>query len=116
VDEHRANLRSVGRSANAEAIPAALDSKTDALVRIGALIAIGAAPCAYEDAVRSARTQGASVTEVVDTLIAVSATVGTARVVLASDALSSALGYDIDAELEGQARGAARTDWKDSSR
>jgi alkylhydroperoxidase/carboxymuconolactone decarboxylase family protein YurZ len=116
VDEHRAKLRSVDRSANAVPIPASLDSKTDALVRIGALIAMGAAPCAYDDAVKSARSQGASVTEVVGALIAVSATVGTARVVLASDALSSALGYDIDAALEDRTPRAAGTEWKDSSR
>ena len=45
-------------------------------------------------------TVGASVDEVIDTLVAVSATVGMARVVAATPGMANALGIDIDAALE----------------
>jgi alkylhydroperoxidase/carboxymuconolactone decarboxylase family protein YurZ len=114
VDVDRRRLRSVTRSGDAVPRPTSLDSKTDALVRIGALIAIGAVPSAYDDAVRCARVHGASANEVVDTLIAVSTTVGMARVVVASDGLSRALGYDIDAALEGRTPDGRPTESEDS--
>ena len=43
---------------------------------------------------------GASPDEIVDTLAAVSATVGVAGVVAASGGVAAALGYDIDAAFE----------------
>jgi alkylhydroperoxidase/carboxymuconolactone decarboxylase family protein YurZ len=104
VSEYLPKLRSVIQGADGAPTPTSLDPKTDALVRIGALVAIGAVPSAYDDAVRWARAQGASATEIVATLAAVSTTVGTARVVLASGGLSRALGFDIDAALEGRER------------
>ena len=54
----------------------ALDAKTDALVRIAALVAENAAAPSYLCAIRDALTVGASVDEVIDTLVAVSTTVG----------------------------------------
>ena len=55
-----------------------LDPRSDALVRIAALVAVHAAPPSYVCAVRHALTVGVTVDEVIDTLIAVSATVGLA--------------------------------------
>jgi alkylhydroperoxidase/carboxymuconolactone decarboxylase family protein YurZ len=81
-------------------VKVALDDKTSALVLIGALIAQGAEPRAFDAAVASAVAAGAVPDEVVDTLLAVSATVGVARVVSATPALAGALGYDIDAAFE----------------
>jgi alkylhydroperoxidase/carboxymuconolactone decarboxylase family protein YurZ len=77
-----------------------LDPRTEALVRIAALIALGAQAAAYTEAVGQACDAGVSAQDVVETLRAVSTTVGSARVVTASAALASALGYDIDLELE----------------
>jgi len=77
-----------------------LDAKTHALVRLGASLAIDAAPSSYQSAVEPALAAGASVDEVVGTLIAVAPTVGLARVVSAAPELALALGYDVEAALE----------------
>jgi alkylhydroperoxidase/carboxymuconolactone decarboxylase family protein YurZ len=77
-----------------------LDPKTHALVRLGASLAIDAAPSSYHSNVDSAMANGASVDEIVGTLIAVAPTVGITRVVSAAPELALALGYDVDAALE----------------
>jgi 4-carboxymuconolactone decarboxylase len=77
-----------------------LDPKTHALVRLGAALAIDAAPSSYQSAVEPALAAGASIDEVVATLIAVAPTVGLARVVSAAPELALALGYDVDVALE----------------
>ncbi len=81
------------------AIPA-LEPKTEALIRVGALVALGATPTAYLGAIRAALEVGASPDEVVGALVSVGATVGAARVVAASGGVAVALGYDIDAAFE----------------
>jgi 4-carboxymuconolactone decarboxylase len=85
-----------------------LDPKTHALVSLGALLAADAAPASYHCSVESALAAGASVDEIVGTLVAVAPTVGLARVVSAAPELALALGYDVDAALEtldGETRG-----------
>ena len=77
-----------------------LDQKTHALVRLGASLAIDAAPSSYQANVEVALAAGATIDEVVGTLIAVAPTVGLARVVSAAPELALALGYDVDAALE----------------
>jgi alkylhydroperoxidase/carboxymuconolactone decarboxylase family protein YurZ len=75
-----------------------LDPKTHALVRLGALLAIDAAPASYQWSVDAALAAGATVDEVVGTLVAIAPTVGLTRVVSAAPDVAVALGYDIDAE------------------
>src|SRR5436305_4086497 len=58
-----------------------LDPKTHALVRLGALLAIHAAPSSYQASVEVALAAGASVDEIVGILIAVAPTIGLVRVV-----------------------------------
>lgn len=77
-----------------------LDDKTDALVRLAALVALGAPSPLYLCTIQCARDAGATVDEVVDTLLALSTTVGLARVVAATPRLASALGFDLDGPLE----------------
>lgn len=77
-----------------------LDPKTHALVRLGASLAIDAAPSSYQSAVEPALAAGASIEEIVGTLIAVAPTVGLARVVSAAPELALALGYDVDVAIE----------------
>jgi 4-carboxymuconolactone decarboxylase len=77
-----------------------LDGKTDALVRLAALIAAGASPTSYRLSVEASMGAGATVEEVVGTLLAVAPTVGLARLVSATPRLALAVGYDIDAALE----------------
>ncbi len=77
-----------------------LDSKTHALVRLAALIAGDAAPSSYQSSVDAALVDGASIDEIVGTLIAVAPLVGLARAVSAAPELALALGYDVEAALE----------------
>ena len=82
------------------AYPHGLDDKTRALVCLGALIATTASPTAYRRLVDDALAAGATPDDVIATLVAVSPTVGLARLVSATDALAFSLGYDINAALE----------------
>jgi alkylhydroperoxidase/carboxymuconolactone decarboxylase family protein YurZ len=77
-----------------------LDPKTHALVRLGAAIAIDAAPSSYQSTIEMALAAGAGVDEIVGTLVAVAPTIGLARVVSAAPELALALGYDVEAALE----------------
>jgi alkylhydroperoxidase/carboxymuconolactone decarboxylase family protein YurZ len=79
-----------------------LDPKSHALVRLGALHAIDAAPASYHASVEAALAAGASFDEIVGVLIAVAPVVGLARVVSAAPDLALALGYDVNAALEAQ--------------
>jgi 4-carboxymuconolactone decarboxylase len=80
-----------------------LDPKTHALVRIGALIALDAAPQSYASCAQAARYAGATDEEIVGALVATLAVVGAPRVVSAAPKLGLALGYDVDEALEGGA-------------
>jgi alkylhydroperoxidase/carboxymuconolactone decarboxylase family protein YurZ len=77
-----------------------LDPKTHALVRVGALLALGAAPASLQSDVDAALGAGASFEEIVGTLIAVAPTIGSARTVAQVRELALAIGYDVDAGLE----------------
>ena len=77
-----------------------LDAKTHSLVRLAASLAIDAAPSSYQSAAEVALAAGATVDELVGTLIAVAPTVGLIRVVSAAPELALALGYDVEAALE----------------
>jgi 4-carboxymuconolactone decarboxylase len=89
----------------AESMPASilaqdLDAKTAALVRLAALIALGAPPASYCSSVKRIHAAGATNEEVVGTLVAVAPTVGFARLVAATPPLALAIGYDVDDALE----------------
>jgi 4-carboxymuconolactone decarboxylase len=77
-----------------------LDPKTHALVRLGALLAIGAAPVSFHANVEAALLAGATDDEILGALIAVAPFIGMARVISATPAVALAIGYDIDAALE----------------
>lgn len=97
-DERFAESLLGGRDGTAE--PSHLDPKTHALVRIGALLAIDAAPSSYQAGVDAALAAGATIDEVVGTIVAVAPTVGLARVVSAAPELALAVGFDVDEALE----------------
>lgn len=78
----------------------ALDGKTCALVRLGALFALDAAPASYSSQVAVALGAGATIDEIVDVLIVVAPSIGGARAVSAAPELALALGFDVDAHLE----------------
>jgi 4-carboxymuconolactone decarboxylase len=77
-----------------------LDAKTHALVRLAALLAVGAAQSSCNEGVERVLASGASVDEIVGLLIAVAPSVGLGRVVSAAPELGLALGYDVEAALE----------------
>ena len=77
-----------------------LDPRTATLVRLGALVALGAGTAYYRATVTSAMSEGVSVDEVIATLMAIAPTVGLARLVSATPSVALGLGYDVDAALE----------------
>ena len=84
----------------ASAVRSGLDPGTHAIARVGALIAMDAAPPSYMSAVEAARHAGVTYEEIVGTLIAVMTVVGVARVVSAAPNLGLAIGYDVGDALE----------------
>jgi 4-carboxymuconolactone decarboxylase len=84
-----------------EAVPVPdLDARAAAIVRLAALIAVGASDPSYEWSVEAARAAGVTVDEILGTLLTVGPTVGLARLVAAIAPLALAAGYDIDFALE----------------
>jgi 4-carboxymuconolactone decarboxylase len=77
-----------------------LGESTHALVQLGALIAVDAAPPSYMEVIDSARRCDTPVDEIVGVLIAVMPAIGVARVVSAAPKLGLALGYDVGSALE----------------
>jgi alkylhydroperoxidase/carboxymuconolactone decarboxylase family protein YurZ len=79
---------------------AGLDPRTQALVRLGGLVAMGAAPLSYHWAAEAALDAGATAEDVVNTLIAVAPISGLARVISATAEVALAIGYDLDQAFE----------------
>jgi alkylhydroperoxidase/carboxymuconolactone decarboxylase family protein YurZ len=74
----------------------ALGLKVNLLVRLGALLALGAPTNAVKMTVAQSVDAGATEEEIVDVLVTVAPAVGLARVVASAPRLALALGYDID--------------------
>jgi 4-carboxymuconolactone decarboxylase len=111
VDEYKLTLRRFAlrddryidallREEQANVTLAGLDSRSHALARVAALIALDAAPASYMSAVQAGLDAGATYDEIVGTLIAVMPIVGIARVVAAAPNLALAVGYDVGEALE----------------
>ena len=77
---------------------ASLRPKVDLLVRLGALLALGAATSSLRSTVERAIAAGATESEIVGVLIAVAPAVGLARVVSTAPRLAVAIGYDIEVD------------------
>jgi len=73
-----------------------LDAKTCALVRLGAVVVLGAPPVTYQWATQAALAAGATDDEIIGTLIAVTPVPALTRAVSAAPELAIALEYDID--------------------
>ena len=87
----------LARERNGEA---GLDPREDALVSIGALVALDATIPSYVSAVQRALACGVRRSEIVDALVSVIPSVGVARAVSAAPKLGLALGVDVLADLE----------------
>lgn len=75
-----------------------LPPKVDLLVRLGALLALGASATSIRATVQRALNEGATETEIVGVLVAVAPAVGLARIVSSAPRLAMAIGYDVEAE------------------
>lgn len=73
-----------------------LDARTEALIRLGALLAVGAATVSLRWTVDLARAAGATDDEMLGVLLAIAPAVGHARVVGVAPHLGLALGYDFE--------------------
>jgi alkylhydroperoxidase/carboxymuconolactone decarboxylase family protein YurZ len=87
---------SYGADPHGVAADATLDTKTLALVRLGALVAVGGAVPSYGAHADAAIDAGATAAEIVDVLVAVLPVVGLPCVVAAAPKLALALGHDVD--------------------
>jgi alkylhydroperoxidase/carboxymuconolactone decarboxylase family protein YurZ len=85
-------------TSDSSALSRTLNPKVDHLVRLGALLAVGAATTTLRATVDRALEAGTTETEIADVLIAVAPAVGVARVVSTAPRLALALGYQLDAD------------------
>ena len=76
-----------------------LDPKTAALVRVGALVAIGSPGACLEWGTTRALAQGATDDEITGVLLAIAPVAGLGRVNGAVPGVAAALGYDVEAAL-----------------
>ena len=79
---------------------AGLETKTQALVRLGGLVAMGDAPGSCHWAAEAALDAGATAEDVVGVLVSVAPICGLARVVSATPEVALAIGYDLDQAFE----------------
>jgi 4-carboxymuconolactone decarboxylase len=76
--------------------PLALDTRTLALVRLAALVAVGGAVPSYGAQADAAVDAGATAAEIVDVLVGIIPVVGMPCVVAAAPKVALALGHDVD--------------------
>jgi 4-carboxymuconolactone decarboxylase len=76
-----------------------LDPKAVALVRLAALVAVHGAVASFGAYADAAFAAGASMTEIVDVLVAVTPVVGLPSTVAAAPRLALALGHDLEDDL-----------------
>jgi 4-carboxymuconolactone decarboxylase len=77
-----------------------LEPRMCALARIAALVALDGPTASFDCAVAAALAAGASPDDVVDAMVSVGPTVGSAHLVSAAPKVALALGYDVADDLE----------------
>jgi 4-carboxymuconolactone decarboxylase len=77
-----------------------LDPKTHALIRLAALLSVGAPAASCRWGAERAQESGATEEEIVGVLWSIGPIVGLARVVEAAPSLALAIGYDVEAAFE----------------
>jgi alkylhydroperoxidase/carboxymuconolactone decarboxylase family protein YurZ len=77
-----------------------LDPKTAALVRVGALAAIGSPEVCLEWSTSRALAEGATEDEITGVLLAIAPVIGLGRVIGAAPGVAGAFGYDIESALQ----------------
>jgi 4-carboxymuconolactone decarboxylase len=79
---------------------ARLDELTESLIRLAVLVPLDASQSSYQAAVEAAIRAGASLEDLLATLVATIEAVGVPRVVSAAPRIALAAGYDVDAAIE----------------
>lgn len=77
-----------------------LDERTESLMRVAVLVTLDAPQSSYQGTVEAAIRAGASLDDLLATLLAIKDFVGSPRVVSAAPRIALAAGYDVDAALE----------------
>jgi 4-carboxymuconolactone decarboxylase len=77
-----------------------LDERIESLIRVAVLVPLDAPQSSYRPAVEAAIRAGASLDDLLATLVATAASVGSPRVVAAAPRIALAAGYDVDEALE----------------
>jgi len=96
----RATLGTLGSEETPRRLGLVLDARAEALIRIGALIALDAPSASFRCAVEAAQRAGAREEDLLAALIAVADIVGTPKVIAAAPRIALAAGYDVEAALE----------------
>jgi 4-carboxymuconolactone decarboxylase len=96
-------IAALARAADEDQAPARLDELTEALIRVAVLVPLDAPQSSYQSAVEAAMRVGASLEDLLATLVATIGAVGVPRVVSAAPRIALAAGYDVDAALEAPA-------------
>lgn len=96
INDEKAVCAAVGGGSLAPGTAWPLDAKTAALVRLAALLSLGATTTSCRATVELARAAGATDQEIVGVLLAVAPAVGAARVVGAAPRLALAIDYDVE--------------------
>jgi 4-carboxymuconolactone decarboxylase len=73
-----------------------LGSKAGLLVRLGALLAVGAAAPSLREVVEKALAAGVTTNEIVGVLVCVGPTIGVASMVASASKLATVIGYDFE--------------------
>jgi hypothetical protein len=81
----------VGRGHRSE-----LEPKMELLIRLAALLAVGAGTPSLREAAEQASAAGATEGEIVDVLVTVGPTIGLAGLVASAPRLATAIGYDLE--------------------
>jgi len=105
LNDEKAVCAAVGAGSVAPGTAWPLDAKTTALVRLAALLSLGATTPSCRATVELARAAGASDHELVGVLLAVAPAVGAARVVGAAPRLALAIDYDVEDVTEASGAG-----------
>ncbi len=95
----------IARDANGGCL---LDAHRQNLARLAALFAVDGSVTTYSWYASAAMAAGATSDELVDLLLTVAPLIGSARVVAAAPKLALALGYDVEADIEGLDAGPGR--------
>jgi 4-carboxymuconolactone decarboxylase len=73
-----------------------LSAKMELLIRLAALLAVGAGTASLREAAEQASAAGATEGEIVEVLVTVGPTIGLAGVVASAPRLAVAIGYDLE--------------------